>query len=264
MSVPDERAFRGGHGEGPRSASAQAEGRWRLVGIAWPLRLHRASPRRTAANTSCGFNCAGYPQTAADRPGRGTPSATPSSPSTSGRAARAGASARCSAPTGRAAPRCTCPAIARASPATTTGDTKCPRKSGGPADGIIQYLELVHELLNCRRLCAASVRRGMSCPARGSCGGACSRSCASGAATRAARAAPFCSATAGRPRAHRRFRPLRRSRSARARHRHRALRRPLFRRALGDLQAARPDASSPTCTSTPAGRSRATPIALTR
>ena len=48
-----------------------------------------------------------------------------------------------------------------------------PSKIWRPSAGIVQYLELVHELLNCADYCAACGRRGMSSPARGSCGGAC-------------------------------------------------------------------------------------------
>ena len=40
-----------------------------------------------------------------------------------------------------------------------------------PEHGITQYLEIVHELLNCGRLSIACSRRGMSCPAPGCCGG---------------------------------------------------------------------------------------------
>ena len=71
-----------------------------------------------------------------------------------------------------------------------------PSKIWRPAAGINQYLEFVHELLNCRRLLRACTRRGMSFPARGFCGSGCSRSCASADGTRRARAARSCSATA--------------------------------------------------------------------
>jgi hypothetical protein len=51
--------------------------------------------------------------------------------------------------------------IAKASSAMTTGGTSCPRNSGALRPGINQYLELVHELLNCADYCPSVGAAGM-------------------------------------------------------------------------------------------------------
>jgi hypothetical protein len=58
MSLPDERAFRADIGK-PAFRLAQAEGRWHLVGIAWPhvmIAVTAADGRAYVLR----FNCAGY------------------------------------------------------------------------------------------------------------------------------------------------------------------------------------------------------------
>ena len=60
ISLPDERAFRADIGK-PAFRLAQAEGRWHLVGIAWPhvvIAVTAADGRAYVLR----FNCAGYPQ----------------------------------------------------------------------------------------------------------------------------------------------------------------------------------------------------------
>ncbi len=60
MSLPDERAFRADIGK-PAFRLAQAEGRWRLIGIAWPyvlIAVTAADKREYVLR----LNCAGYPQ----------------------------------------------------------------------------------------------------------------------------------------------------------------------------------------------------------
>jgi hypothetical protein len=60
VSLPDERAFRADVGK-PAFRLAQAEGRWRLVGIAWPHALI-AVAAADAREYVLRLNCAGYPQ----------------------------------------------------------------------------------------------------------------------------------------------------------------------------------------------------------
>ena len=60
MSLPDERAFRADIGK-PAFRLAQAEGRWRLIGITWPHVLIAVTAADGRAYV-LRFNCAGYPQ----------------------------------------------------------------------------------------------------------------------------------------------------------------------------------------------------------
>ena len=60
MSFPDERAFRADIGK-PAFRLAQAEGRWHLIGIAWPHVLIAVTAADGRAYV-LRFNCAGYPQ----------------------------------------------------------------------------------------------------------------------------------------------------------------------------------------------------------
>ena len=151
MSMPDERAFRADVGK-PAFRLAQAEGRWRLVGIAWPYVLIAV----TAADGGeyvLRFNCAGYPQ----QPPTGRPVGPgaehdPRLP-LAGRAASGGRVGTVFRTNWKDGTALYLPCDRESIAGHDNWRNELPSKIWRPAAGINQYLELVHELLNCADYC---------------------------------------------------------------------------------------------------------------
>jgi len=146
VSLPDERAFRADVGK-PAFRLAEKEGRWRLIGVAWPFALIAVTAADGRACT-LRFNCAGYPQ----EPPTGGPwdartnavlafNKWPQS-----RGGRVGTVFRAQWKNGTAL---YLPCDRESINGHPNWRHEMPSKIWRPADGINQYLELVHELLNC-------------------------------------------------------------------------------------------------------------------
>lgn len=126
-----------------------AEGRWSLLGIAWPHVLI-AVTARDGRQFTLRFNCSGFP---ASPPTAGLwdmkRNAIPEEPdwprSRGGRGSRLGAVFRRDWKNGTAL---YLPCDREAIAGHDNWRTEMPSKIWRPADGITQYLELVHELLN--------------------------------------------------------------------------------------------------------------------
>jgi hypothetical protein len=147
VTAPDERAF-----EADAATAAfrlgQAEGRWRLLSVAWPHVLISIAAK-DGREYALRFNCTGYPQTA--------PTAGPWDPVGDqvlaaalwprGLGGRVTAVFRTDWKNGSAL---YLPCDRESFAGHENWRTEMPSKIWRPSDGIIQYLELVHELLNCR------------------------------------------------------------------------------------------------------------------
>ena len=147
MITPDERAFRADTAKAA-FLLGEAEGRWSLVSLAWPHALI-AVTARDGRDYTLRFNLAGYPATPPTAgpwdAGRGAILAVDLWPRSRG--GRLGASFRTDWKNGSAL-YLPCD---RESVAGHAGwRTEMPSKIWRPSAGIIQYLELVHELLHCR------------------------------------------------------------------------------------------------------------------
>jgi hypothetical protein len=146
MSQPDERAF-GAATQMPSFRLAEAEGRWRLIKIAWPF-------AQIAVRASDGkeyvlrLNCANYPQD----PPTGGPWDTDQEailafnqwPRSKG--GRVGTVFR---PDWKHGTALYLPCDRASIAGHDNWRIELPSKIWRPAAGINQYLELVHELLNC-------------------------------------------------------------------------------------------------------------------
>jgi len=150
MSLPDERAFRADVGK-PAFRLAQAEGRWRLIGIIWPcvlIAVTAADKREFVLR----LNCAGYPQ----QPPTGGPwdadrnavLAFDRWPGSKG--GRVGTVFRTGWKNGTAL---YLPCDRESITGHDNWRNEMPSKIWRPSAGINQYLELVHELLNCGDYC---------------------------------------------------------------------------------------------------------------
>jgi hypothetical protein len=150
MSLPDERACRADIGK-PAFRLAQVEGRWRLVGIAWPHMLI-AVTAADGITYVLRLNCAGYPQ----QPPTGAPwdaekdtlLAFERWPRSKG--GRLGTVFRTNWKGGTAL---YLPCDREAITGHDNWRHELPSKIWRPSAGISQYLELVHELLNCGDYC---------------------------------------------------------------------------------------------------------------
>lgn len=146
MESPDERAFRADLAQ-PKFRLGHLDGRWRLIDVAWP----HASIGVTAKDGreySLRFDCTGYPQV--------PPTAGPWDlehnqilpfdrwPKSSG--GRVGAVFNNGWKGGTAL---YLPCDREAIAGHDHWRAEMPSKIWRPVDGIVQYLELVHELLNC-------------------------------------------------------------------------------------------------------------------
>ena len=150
MNLPDERAFRADVGK-PAFRLAQAEGRWHLIGIAWPHALI-AVAAADAREYVLRLNCSGYPQQ--------PPTGGPWDPARNAilafhlwprsRGGRVGTVFRTEWKNGTAL---YLPCDRESIAGHDNWRNELPSKIWQPATGINQYLELVHELLNCADYC---------------------------------------------------------------------------------------------------------------
>ena len=150
MSLPDERAFRADIGK-PAFRLAQAEGRWHLVGIVWPHVLIAVTAADGRAYV-LRFNCAGYPQ----QPPTGGPwdpeknTILPVALWPRNKGGRLGTVFR---PDWKGGTALYLPCDRESIAGHDNWRHELPSKIWRPAAGINQYLELVHELLNCADYC---------------------------------------------------------------------------------------------------------------
>jgi hypothetical protein len=146
MTAPDLRAFEGDVAKA-RFRLGQAEGRWRLLGVTWPFSLIGVTAK-DGREYVLRFDCGGYPQT--------VPTAVPwdvirqsllafdSWPRSKG--GRLGAVFNHNWKNGTAL---YLPCDREAIAGHENWRTEMPSKLWNPTVGIVHYLELVHELLNC-------------------------------------------------------------------------------------------------------------------
>lgn len=147
MTAPDERAFLADLAKA-KFRLGQAEGRWRLVSIAWPFALIGVVAKDTREYI-LRFNFAGYPQTPPTAgpwdPDQNTVLTFDRWPRSNG--GRVGSVFRTDWKNGSAL---YLPCDRESIPGHDNWRAEMPSKIWRPADGIVQYLELVHELLHCR------------------------------------------------------------------------------------------------------------------
>jgi|SRR5579872_6725919 len=143
---PDERAL---HADLAKAnfRLGQVEGRWRLVEIAWPLVLI-AVTARDRREFILRFECTGYPQTSPTAcpwdPKRSAILAFERWPGSSG--GRVGCVFR---PKWKDGTALYLPCDRQAIAGHDHWPSEMPSKIWRPSEGIVQYLEIVHELLNC-------------------------------------------------------------------------------------------------------------------
>jgi hypothetical protein len=147
MSAPDERAFRADVAKAAFRLG-QAEGRWLLVDVTWPFALISVTAKDGVAYL-LRFNCMGYPQ-APPTAGpwdldRNAILAFDQWPKSGG--GRVGAVFNSGWKMGTAL---YLPCDRESVAGHDNWRTEMPSKIWRPSEGIIQYLELVHELLHCR------------------------------------------------------------------------------------------------------------------
>lgn len=144
---PDERAFNADLSKAAFRLG-QLEGRWRLESVTWPFAIIRVSAK-DGRDYALRFDCTGYPET--------PPTAGPWDvarnavlafdlwPRSQG--GRVGSVFRTNWKNGTAL---YLPCDRESMVGHDNWRTEMPSKIWRPADGIVQYLELVHELLHCR------------------------------------------------------------------------------------------------------------------
>ena len=145
MSSPDQRALQADLEKG-RFRLGTAENRWRLIGIAWPM-VYIGVSAKDRHEYVMRFNCAGYPQTPPtagpwDIPGNRV---LPFERWPRSQGGRLGSVFRTDWKGGAAL---YLPCDREAIAGHDAWRTQMPSKIWRPAEGIVQYLELVHELLN--------------------------------------------------------------------------------------------------------------------
>ena len=147
MTAPDERALHGDLAKA-RFRLGQAEGRWRLLSINWPLVLICVTAK-DGREYALRFDCAGYPQTPPTAGpwdvARNTILAFDQWPRSQG--GRLGAVFR---PEWKNGTALYLPCDRESIIGHDNWRTEMPSKIWSPNDGICQYLELVYELLHCR------------------------------------------------------------------------------------------------------------------
>lgn len=147
MKAPDERAFEADLAKGPFRLGQMA-GRWRIIGIRWPYAFV-AVAAKDAREFVLRLNCSGYPQS----PPTGGPwdiekdevlafGAWPQ-----GNGGRMSAVFRTDWQGGTAL---YLPCDRESIKGHDGWRQQMPSKVWRPSDGIVQYLEQVHELLHCR------------------------------------------------------------------------------------------------------------------
>lgn len=146
MNAPDQRAFEADVAK-PAFRLGEADGRWRLVEIAWPFALI-AITAKDQQEYILRFNCSGYPQT----PPTGGPWDSSHNAVLAfdlwpqGRGGRVSAVFRTDWKDGTAL---YLPCDRESFAGHENWRHEMPSKIWRPKDGIIQYLELVYDLLNC-------------------------------------------------------------------------------------------------------------------
>jgi hypothetical protein len=144
--APDEKALRADVAE-PAFRASVADGRWRLIDIAWP-HVFIAVRAKDAREYVLRFNCAAFPTA--------PPTAGPWDMQTNAvlafdlwprsRGGRVGAVFN---PRWKGGTALYLPCDREAIAGHDGWRTQMPSKIWRPSAGIVQYLELVHELLNC-------------------------------------------------------------------------------------------------------------------
>ena len=147
MTAPDERALRGDLAKA-RFRLGQAEGRWRLLSVAWPVVLMGVTAK-DGHEYVLRLNCVGYPQ---NPPTAGPWDTTrnailPFDQWPRGQGGRVSATFRTDWKDGSAL---YLPCDRESIAGHDNWRTEMPSKIWRPTDGIVQYLEIVHELLICR------------------------------------------------------------------------------------------------------------------
>lgn len=146
MNAPDQRAFEADVAK-PAFRLGEVDGRWRLVEIAWPFALI-AIIAKDQREYVLRFDCSGYPQT----PPTGGPWDSSCNAVLAfdlwpqGRGGRVSAVFRTDWKDGTAL---YLPCDRESFAGHENWRHEMPSKIWRPKDGIIQYLELVHDLLNC-------------------------------------------------------------------------------------------------------------------
>jgi hypothetical protein len=145
MTGPDERAFEADISK-PAFHLGQAEGRWRLVALTWPFAVIGVTAK-DAREIVLRLNCEGYPQA----PPTGGPWDVERNAILAfdlwprGRGGRVSAVFRTDWKAGTAL---YLPCDRASFAGHENWRSEMPSKIWRPAEGIVQYLELVHELLN--------------------------------------------------------------------------------------------------------------------
>jgi hypothetical protein len=147
MTSPDERAFLADLAR-PAFRLGQAEGRWSILRVNWPFALISVTAK-DGLKYVLRFECSGYPQT--------LPTAGPWDPDRDsqlafgrwprGRGGRLGAVFR---PDWKGGSALYLPCDRLSIMGHDNWRTEMPSKIWRPVEGIVQYLEIVHELLHCR------------------------------------------------------------------------------------------------------------------
>jgi len=145
--APDQRAFEADV-DSPAFRLGTLEGRWRLIGITWP-HAFIAVAARDEREYFLRLNCAGYPQAAPtggpwDIAGNRV---LPFDQWPRGQGGRVTAVFRTNWKDGTAL---YLPCDRESFAGHDNWRVEQPSKIWRPADGVVQYLELVHELLHCR------------------------------------------------------------------------------------------------------------------
>lgn len=144
--APDERAFRADAAK-PAFRLAQAENRYRLIGITWPIVL-AAITAADGTEFCLRFDCSGYPSAAPTGrlwdPVRNSPLAHASWPRSKGGRVQAVFKPEWKEGTALYLP---CDRVSREG--HDNWRQEAPTMIWNPSRGITQYLEIVHELLNC-------------------------------------------------------------------------------------------------------------------
>ena len=145
--APDERALRADTAK-PAFRLGELEHRWRLAGVTWPL-VFIGVFARDGLEFLLRFNCAGFPQ---EPPTAGPWDAATNQVLAVQRWPRSGGGRVGSVfrPEWKGGTALYLPCDGESIAGHDNWRVEMPSKLWRPADGLIQYLELVHELLHCR------------------------------------------------------------------------------------------------------------------
>lgn len=146
MSSPDERALRADI-QRPAFRLAVAEGRWRVIDITWPFLLVGITAAEGREFT-LRLECRGYPQTPPTG-GPWDPRTNRVPPAQQWPQSKGGRVATVFKPGWKNGTALYLPCDRQSIEGHDNWRNEMPSKIWRPAAGIVQYLELVHELLNC-------------------------------------------------------------------------------------------------------------------